>query len=108
MRVYIGNLARKAVKLFAKGSRSNRSVAVLCKYMYECTQSSLTALKTSTYLRLASDFIQTVKERVVVNRFNRIVQDVTDSLQSKTENVSDSKVLANHPLRDKSQKMSSI
>ena len=67
---------------------------VLCKYMYECTKRSLIALKTSTYLRLASDFIQTVKERVVVNRFNRIVQDVTDSLQSKTENVSDGKVLA--------------
>lgn len=83
---------------------TNRSVAVLCKYMYECTQRSLTALK--TYLRLPSDFIQTVKERVVVHRFNRIVQDVTDSLQSKTENVSDSKVLANHPLRGKSQKMS--
>ena len=50
---------------------------------------SLIVPKTSTYLRLASDFIQTVKERVVVNRFNRIVQNVTDSLQSKTENEHD-------------------
>ena len=71
--------------------------------MYECTQHSLIALTTSTYLRLASDFFQTVKERVIVNRFNGVVQDVTDSLQSKTENVSDDKVLAKYPFLAKAR-----
>ena len=59
-------------------------------------------------MRLASDFIQTVEECVIVNRFNRIVQDITDSLQSKTENVNDNRVVAEHPFSGKSQKMSQI